>query len=323
MVPVAGWLGGLGTKGRWQMAVVYSIRDWEAHFEVSQSNKVKRALSWVPLPTKHDGKSYRRLMIRTDGMQLYAAWVLIVQVAAKCPVRGVLADGDGPLEAEDLAIKTGGSVAVFSEALSVLSRSDIGWLLVDEWSGATSNPVNSGSKPLDSGSSSVLPLQDRTGHDITRQDTSSGEPGKPDSPPAVLVFPCVGSGAKEWCLTEAKLAQYRDSFPGVNVLQECRTARQWCVDNPVRRKTFTGMGAFLSRWLTKAQDRHGATTDQPNGSSGKPSEHKLREQRFYDVQTVIREVKRKTKCATAEQIESALVAAGFDPKEAYAQAPTP
>jgi hypothetical protein len=115
------------------VADVYSIRAWNEHFEVSQSRKRKHALNWVALPTKHDGKSFRRLMMMSDGLEIYGAWVLLVQVAAKCPVRGILADADGPLDSADLAIKTGCRQELFDKALKILSAERIGWLVVAEW----------------------------------------------------------------------------------------------------------------------------------------------------------------------------------------------
>jgi hypothetical protein len=120
------------------MAVVYSIRDWDEHFECSQSRKVRKALTWVSTPCKHDGKSFRRLMLMQDGVEIYGTWILIVQVAAKCPTRGVLADSDGPLTAEDLAIKTGCPIEKFDKALKVLSSQQIGWITVERREGSGS-----------------------------------------------------------------------------------------------------------------------------------------------------------------------------------------
>lgn len=73
----------------------------------------------------------------------------------------------------------------------------------------------------------------------------------------MLVFPTVGRGPKEWHLTESKLAEYRESFPGVDVLVEAKKARQWCLDNPTKRKTAVGMPKFLGSWFGRAQN-HGA-----------------------------------------------------------------
>jgi hypothetical protein len=132
---------------------VYTIRDWDDHFEVSQSRKCKR-LHWVGIPIKHDGKSFRRLMLMEGGIEIYGAWILLVQVAAKCPVRGVLADADGPLDAEDLAIKTGCRPELFENAFKVLSDNRIGWLVVADWERT----------------GSVLPLQ------TDRQDRPTNQP---------------------------------------------------------------------------------------------------------------------------------------------------
>lgn len=105
------------------------------------------------------------------------------------------------------------------------------------------------------------------------------KPGIPASepPPAIpssptfLVFPVVGgkkNGLTEWALTEAKVAEYRESYPGVDIEAECRRALQWCRDNPKRQKTFVGMPSFLSAWLAREQNRprsSGGLFDHANG----------------------------------------------------------
>lgn len=109
------------------MSTHYTIRNWDDLFENAQSRKCNQ-LRWVLVRNKHDGKSYRRLIQMPNGPALYAAWVLMLQVASKCPTRGVLADEDGPLDADDLAAKTGCPVELFAEAFEVLSSPRIGWL---------------------------------------------------------------------------------------------------------------------------------------------------------------------------------------------------
>lgn len=109
------------------MAVLYSIRDWDKHFENAQSKRATRT-SWVPTPNKHDGKSFRRMMQLPDGEAIYGCWHLILQVASKMPRRGVLADADGPLTAEDIAVKTGSKPTAIQRALDVCSSHSIGWI---------------------------------------------------------------------------------------------------------------------------------------------------------------------------------------------------
>lgn len=106
---------------------------------------------------------------------------------------------------------------------------------------------------------------------------SCTEPPKTCLKPQVVVmtFPCVGRDHQEWRLTESKIAEYQESFPGIDVLAHCRNARQWCIDNPKKQKTFSGMPAFLSRWLAKEQNRGQSTTQ--------PSREQIRQDNSFDA----------------------------------------
>lgn len=112
------------------MTILYEVRDWERCYTVSQNRKndPDKPLPWVAMRTKHDGKGYRRVIRLPDSMALLGAWMLIVEVAAKCPKHGRLEDADGPLSAIDLADKTGGDEAVFQRALQVFSSQEVSWL---------------------------------------------------------------------------------------------------------------------------------------------------------------------------------------------------
>jgi hypothetical protein len=109
----------------------YKITNWDEHFEIAQSRKgASWKMRWVAIPNKHDGKSYRRLVKMEEFGNIFAAWVLIVQVASKQVVRGTLEDIDGPITAEDLADCTGLPQQWFELALEVLADKKIGWLEV-------------------------------------------------------------------------------------------------------------------------------------------------------------------------------------------------
>jgi hypothetical protein len=150
------------------VADVYSIRDWSRNFEKSQSRKLD-TMTWVAVPVKHDGLGYRRIISMPDGPSLYCAWILMVQVAAKCKVRGVLADENGPLTADDLFIKTGCPAKVFDKAIQLLSSRQVGWLLVEDWETVGSQ----------------VSLQDKTVQDRTEQDKTSAPP-EGGCPPELL-----------------------------------------------------------------------------------------------------------------------------------------
>lgn len=109
------------------MPVTYQIKNWDELFEIAQSRKCER-LFWVAIPNKHDGKGYRRLAKHPRCGDIFAAWILIVQVASKQKTRGLLMDGNDPIIAEDLADKTGFPEEIFKLAFEVLTGPKIAWL---------------------------------------------------------------------------------------------------------------------------------------------------------------------------------------------------
>lgn len=107
----------------------YSIAGWDAHFETAESRRI-RHLKWVATPNRHDGKGYRRISRLHNAVEVFCAWCLMVEVASRMPTRGVLADEDGPLDAEDLADKTGFPAEIFTAAFAALVEPRIAWLEV-------------------------------------------------------------------------------------------------------------------------------------------------------------------------------------------------
>lgn len=109
--------------------MIYRIKDWERHYEKAESRRVK-TMAWLPLPTRHDGAGFRRVAAHERGPELFAAWVLIVEVAARMPTRGLLVKDDKALTAKDLHFRTGFPAAIFELGFDVLSGPEIGWLEV-------------------------------------------------------------------------------------------------------------------------------------------------------------------------------------------------
>lgn len=106
----------------------YRIADWDRIFENNESRKLKR-MTWVKVPNTHDTAGFNRVMRQPNGGLIYCAFILMVQVASKMPVRGVLANDTGPLDADDLSHRTGLPAEHFTVAFGVLTEKKIGWLL--------------------------------------------------------------------------------------------------------------------------------------------------------------------------------------------------
>lgn len=87
---------------------------------------------------------------------------------------------------------------------------------------------------------------------------------------AVLLFPVIGG--PDWPLFQQKLDEWKATFPALDVLAQCRLARQWCIDNPSRRKTARGIGRFLFGWLERAQNRGAGSRVPAQAPNGRPPE---------------------------------------------------
>lgn len=81
----------------------------------------------------------------------------------------------------------------------------------------------------------------------------SVEPSK-GSPPVIALPLADGT---EFEIAEGMVGEWKSAFPAVDVLQELREMRAWCLANPAQRKTRRGASAFVVRWLSKEQDRGG------------------------------------------------------------------
>lgn len=107
--------------------MMFRVKNWNENFEKAQGRRCAK-MTWVAIPNKHDGKGYRRIARHDSATDLFTAWILIVEVASKMPTRGLLADEEGALTAEDLADMTGFPASIFHLAFTVLTQAEIGWL---------------------------------------------------------------------------------------------------------------------------------------------------------------------------------------------------
>jgi hypothetical protein len=136
---------------------------------------------------------------------------------------------------------------------------------------STSRPSNRPHHALDSALDtctpsylSLSPVPCPIPEDIAASAASEVVKVKKQEPLTDIVFPVCGkSPSKEWPLPVSKLAEYRESFPGVNIDQELRKAVQWCRDNPTKRKTAAGIQRFISSWLGRAQNAPRPSAPQP------------------------------------------------------------
>lgn len=86
-------------------------------------------MAWVPIPIRQDGDGYTLLMDMPNGAALFGAWIAILQVAARCDVRGTLLRDIGkPHNSDSLSRVTRIPKKLVDEALIFFSSNDVKWL---------------------------------------------------------------------------------------------------------------------------------------------------------------------------------------------------
>ena len=108
---------------------IITIVDWAEHFEKAATRKAKIKHSWVPLPNKHDGLGLKKMLREENGLEIFAVWVLLVQVASKCETRGTLTNEKGEgYTPDDIALKVGCKTDAVERAIPFLES--INWVSI-------------------------------------------------------------------------------------------------------------------------------------------------------------------------------------------------
>ena len=76
----------------------------------------------------------------------------------------------------------------------------------------------------------------------------------PSAPPVLTLLLNDGS---EYGIREQDVAEWQETFPNVDVMQQLRSMKLWCRDNPKKRKTKNGIRRFITNWLDREQNRGG------------------------------------------------------------------
>jgi hypothetical protein len=107
--------------------MTYRVTGWNELYEKAQTRKC-REMKWVAVPNKLHGSGYRRVAAHERAVEIFAAWILILQVASKMPTRGLLYKDGRSLTDEDLSFMTGYPKEIFTLAFTILTSREIGWL---------------------------------------------------------------------------------------------------------------------------------------------------------------------------------------------------
>jgi len=76
------------------------------------------------------------------------------------------------------------------------------------------------------------------------------------STPSLIDLPLVDK--TEFAITGDQVNEWMAAYPAVDVMQELRKMRQWCIANPRKAKTRKGVLRFVTQWLASQQDKGGS-----------------------------------------------------------------
>lgn len=76
------------------MAKLYRIKNWSEIYENNRTRDIK-TMSWLPIPIKLNGDGFTLTMEQDNGLQLFGAFIILLEIAANCNPRGTLIRSDG------------------------------------------------------------------------------------------------------------------------------------------------------------------------------------------------------------------------------------
>jgi hypothetical protein len=136
------------------MSALLAITDWP-EYEFGDFKRLKNR-AWYPKRIAHDGLKYKTIMRAERGHEVYLAFTLLEQIAAKSSTPGVICDSKGnALTPNDLYIITECPAEVFAYAIPKLL--EVGWM-----KDLNGTPENAGKNPGNSEIAGKNPPTDRT-----------------------------------------------------------------------------------------------------------------------------------------------------------------
>jgi len=91
--------------------------------------------------------------------------------------------------------------------------------------------------------------------DCTELPDDSTEPQETPIEPLADVQALILNDGSEWRPLATDVEEWKQLYPGVDISREFSKMRQWCIDNPRKRKTKNGIRRFARGWIDREQNR--------------------------------------------------------------------
>lgn len=227
---------------------LYSVSDWNDHYENNRSRLVKE-LAWVPVPNGHDGENYSRLITGKNAAEIFAAWILILQVASRCTPRGTLTRSNGsPHDPASLSLKTRAPATWFEKSLPALI--ECGWLYCKQ---LTDNDTAPACRSSAASTSQPCQRGDEEGKGREQNGRELAASPTPRARDPIFDTLCLIEGSDPLQIGAGGsrigkcLKQIRQSTPDVTADEIKRRARNW----PFQFPDATLTADALAKWWSK------------------------------------------------------------------------
>ena len=102
--------------------------------------------------------------------------------------------------------------------------------------------------------------------DTEKEGEEEKEYGSVPLPAEVTELPAAEiplNDGSEFGIYRKDIEEYALLYPAVDIEQELRKMRGWCLANPTRKKTRRGIRSFINTWLSREQDRGRQRNEPP------------------------------------------------------------
>lgn len=104
------------------------IKNWHIYFENGQTRRIKN-LTYILSPVDHSSITRKALLRKgAAGHTALAVFSELVGLAARCPQRGLLVEGTGPITPEHIAATTGLAQGDVEAGLELLASKEVAWI---------------------------------------------------------------------------------------------------------------------------------------------------------------------------------------------------
>ncbi len=105
------------------------IKNWQIYFENGQTRRIKN-LTYSLSPVDYSSMTRKALLRKgAAGYQALAVFSELIDMATRCPQRGLLVESTGAITPEQIAARTGMPLEDVVQSLELLARKEVAWIV--------------------------------------------------------------------------------------------------------------------------------------------------------------------------------------------------